>query len=417
MSSESRRRIAVGRLVVGLYVDLGLAWNRHPFLVGKFLIKSQDQIDVIRSLEVDEVWVDFSRSLPGVQPEPEAAPPAEAASTPAVDALWEQKRNSTDKGGEYRQRHADRMQRYSQSARATKRLMRELDSQPANAVRTAGDLVEEMTAAFASDRDVIINLVSLQGDDQDMYHHALNVLVLSMLLGVAVGMDQAQLRELALGALLHDMGKVGVPARILMKTTRLSQPEQAIYEHHTRYGRDLAQRIGELPRTTVQIIHHHHELLDGSGYPDGLRDDEIERPVRIVALANLYDNLCNPPDVRGALIPKAALSVLFSQYKSKVDGELLALFIRSLGVYPPGTVVRLSDGTIGMVISVDSKELLKPEVLLYHPEIPREEAVIVDLRNEPDLRLEAALVPGQYPAEAFAYLGVRARAGYYFDSR
>lgn len=417
--SERYRRVPVGRLVPGLYVDLELPWNKHPFLIGKFRIKSQEQIDIIQTLGLEDVRVDFERSLAGVQPLPESAPPpvvTEAATVPAAAEQWEQKRSSARRASDYRERHADRMQQYARTARATRQLMRELDSQPANAIRSADALVAEMTAAFTADRDIVMNLVTLQGDDQDMYHHSLNVMVLSMLLGAAAGFDAAAMRELALGALLHDIGKVGVPSRILMKTAALTGPEQAVYQQHARYGRDLARRIGDLPPTVMQIIHRHHEYLDGSGYPDGLVGEEIERPVRLVALVNLYDNLCNPPNIADAVIPKTALSIMFTRYKDKLDPELLALFIRTLGVYPPGTVVRLSDGNIGMVVSVDSRELLKPEVLLYHPEIPKDEAVLLDLRRE-EITVETALAPGQYPAAALEYLGVRARAGYYFEQR
>lgn len=417
--NERRRRIPVDQLVPGLYVDLGLSWNEHPFLVGKFRIKTQDQIEVIQSLGLSDVLVDFDRSAEGVQPaapKPVAEAPAvvEAPAPAAAEAMWEQKRASVDKAGQYRDRHADRMQQYSKTARATKQLMRDLDTKPANAIQSADVLVREMTDAFGQDRNIIMNLVTLQGDEQDMYHHSLNVMVLSMMLGLAAGFDQNQLRELAMGGLLHDIGKIGVPSRILMKSTALTGPEQAVYQHHTRYGRDLARKISDLPQIVLHIIHHHHEFLDGSGYPDCLQGEEIEKAVRIVALVNLYDNLCNPPNIADAIIPKAALSILFTRYKGKVDPELLALFIRTLGVYPPGTVVKLSDGNIGMVISVDSKDLLKPEVLLYHPDIPKKEAVIVDLRNE-DITVESALTPGQYPVEVLEYLGVRARAGYYFD--
>ncbi len=422
--SEGRQRVPVGQLVPGLFVDLELSWNQHPFLLSKFRIKSVEQIAVIQSLGLGDVLVDFERSAPGVLPAsapPESPPEATTEAKPepppsTAEALWQQKRASVDKAGQFRDRHADRLQHYSQSARATKQLMRELDAQPANAIRSADALVNDMAAVFSQDRNIIMNLVTLQGDDQDMYHHALNVMVLSMLLGQAAGFNQSQLRELAMGALLHDIGKIGVPARILMSSAPLTGAEHAVYQQHTRYGRDLARRVSDLPYAVLHIIHHHHELLDGSGYPDCLRGDEIEKPVRIVALTNLYDNLCNPPHIGDAIIPKAAMSVLYTRYKDKVDSELLALFIRTLGVYPPGTVVRLSDGNIGMVISVDPAQLLKPEVLLYHPDIPKEQAVIVDLRHE-DLSIEAALTPGQYPPEVMDYLGVRARAGYYFAQR
>lgn len=418
-----QERISVDRLVPGLYVDIELPWNRHPFLFSRFRLRTPEQIEVIRDLGLESVLVDFGRSDVGVQPAAVATPatPAMAASasappTPseATSGLWQDKRARIEQAGCFRDRHAARRLQYAQTARVARQLMRELDSAPANAVQSAEALVERMSEAFTADRDVIMNLIMLQDHDQDMYHHPLNVLVLSMLLGSSAGLDPATLRLLGLGALLHDIGKVQVPSTILLKTTPLSGPEQALFQRHPRYGNELVQKVAGFPPVVLDIIHQHHELLDGSGYPDGRRGEQLSRAVRIVTLVNLYDNLCNPPNIADAVIPKTALSTLFTRYQGKLDPELVALFIRTLGVYPPGTVVRLSDGSIGMVIAVDSKQLLRPQVLLYHAEIPKKEALIVDLRSE-DLSVETALAPGQYPTEVLEYLGVRARAGYFFE--
>lgn len=421
--SGKQKRLSVDQLVPGLYVDIDLPWNHHPFLMSRFRIKSQAQIDAIRELGLDTVLVDLARSAGGVEPAPAAPEPAAATSADAVVAsnapseeLWAEKRSRIDQAGQFRERHAARSREYSQTARIAKQLMRDLDSKPANAVQSAQDLVEQMTAAFDQDRDVIMNLITLQGDEQDMYHHALNVLVLSMLLGTQAGLDREALRTLGLGALLHDIGKVRVPTQILLKATPLSGPEQALYRMHARYGTELTQAIGSFTPVVLDIIGQHHEFLDGSGYPERRQGGQIQRAVRIVTLVNLYDNLCNPPNIADAMIPKAALSTLFTRYKHQLDPELVALFIRTLGIFPPGTVVRLSDGSVGMVIAVDSTQLLRPEVLLYHPEIPKKEALIVDLRQE-DLSIETALTTGQYPREVLEYLGVRARAGYFFERR
>lgn len=415
--SDKKRRIAVDRLVPGLYIDLELTWDKHPFLRRAFRIKSQEQIEVIRELGLTTVLVDFDRSAGGlVPPPPPPERPADAAPpTPQhSQAQWEQKKASIEQARGFKERHAQRSQQYMQTARAAKQLMRDLDFKPANAVQSAGVLVDGMMDAFSADRDVIVNLITLQDADQDMYHHSLNVLVLSMLLASAAGFTGDELREVGLGALLHDLGKVKVPSQILLKTTPLSGPEQALLQLHTRYGADLASKIGGLSPTVQAIIAQHHELLDGSGYPDKLREEKLPRAVRVVAVVNLYDNLCNPPSIADAMIPKVALSVLFTRYKGKLDGELVALFIRALGIYPPGTVVKLNDGSIGMVIAVDSKDLLKPQLLMYNADIPRKEAVILDLKDE-ELNIDTALAPGQYPKEVFEYLGVRARAGYFFE--
>ena len=140
-------------------------------------------------------------------------------------------------------------------------------------------------------------------------------------------------------------------------------------------------------------------------------------PARIVGLINAYDNLCNPQDLSKALTPYEALSQLFAKQRDKFDQNLLRTLIRVLGVYPPGTVVRLSDQRLGLVVSVNTREAMKPAVLLYDPDIPAEAALILDLAAEPALKIAEGIKPGLLPQEVFHYLNPRQRVTYAFDKK
>ena len=158
-----------------------------------------------------------------------------------------------------------------------------------------------------------------------------------------------------------------------------------------------------------------HERMNGSGYPMQLKDEGISPLARIVAIVNAYDNLCNPPNLAEACIPAAALSRLFVQQRAQFDSGPLTVFIRCLGVYPPGTLVRLSDDTQGLVVAVNSSSPLRPSVLIYDDEIPKSEAIILDLQHEPELNISASLKPSQLTREVHDYLNPRKRMSYYFD--
>ncbi|MEW6419378.1 MAG: hypothetical protein AB1480_14900 [Nitrospirota bacterium] len=145
--------------------------------------------------------------------------------------------------------------------------------------------------------------------------------------------------------------------------------------------------------------------------------EQISKSARIVAIANVYDNLCNPQNVADALTPKTALAVMYTKFKDKLDNRLVERFISTIGVYPPGTVVRLNDGSIGVVVTVDQQELLKPQLLLYNPDIPKEQALIVDLKEHDDLSVQEVLRPGEYPRRIYEYLNIEERLGYFIERR
>src|SRR5262249_9602547 len=154
--------------------------------------------------------------------------------------------------------------------------------------------------------EVLVNLVHLSESNFTLYTHALNVTVLSVALARFLELDNEEIRAIGIGALLHDMGKTEIPAQILARQGKLTPTEEALLRTHPTKGGKLTQRVTELPPEATAIIEQHHEFLDGSGYPRGLKGNQIWLGVRIVAIANLYDNLCNPPEVTAALSPRDA---------------------------------------------------------------------------------------------------------------
>ena len=165
------------------------------------------------------------------------------------------------------------------------------------------------------------------------------------------------------------------------------------------------------------MIGQHHEHIDGTGYPKQLVGERISALARIVAIVNEYDNLCNQHDPADSLTPYEALSQIFAQKRSQFDHVPLTQFIRCMGIYPPGTVVRLSDDTLGMVVSVNAAKPLLLWVLIYDPAVPKEQALILDLRHEPDLQVVASLRPAELASEVHTYPSPCKRMTYHFDAQ
>ena len=406
------------QLCIGLYVELGLGWMEHPFAFNRFKIKTQDQIDTLKRLGLERIHYNPAKSdcLPLQPPDQDAPPPPPPPPPSAAEVAASAEKQARIERVAKLRRGIERVEKqFLQSADLLKKINRQLRSRPEETLEQTDAMVSSLVAAAQAQGDMQLHAIS-QSLGEDVYFHSLNVTVLSLLLGQAIHLKTEELQQLGLGAILHDVGLLEVPDAISARRENLSRPEQAIYQTHVRSGIKLGKRL-QLGEQALSIIAQHHERSDGSGYPEGLSGAAISLPARIVALINAYDNLCNPQDLTKALTPYEALSFLFAKQRDKFDQTLLRTLIHTLGVFPPGTVVRLSDQRIGLVLSVNTREALKPAVLVYDPDIPAEAALMLDLQAEPELKIVEGIKPALLPNEIFQYLNPRQRVTYAFDKQ
>jgi putative nucleotidyltransferase with HDIG domain len=293
--------------------------------------------------------------------------------------------------------------------------MSKIRNRPESAVDEALIMVDDIVTKLVSDDHVTLHLMNGKSEFEDIYFHSLNVSVLAMMIAKSKGYDSKQIKEVAFGALFHDIGKIKIPTNILRKTSPLTVPERNYLNLHPKYGLDIAESAKNFPEVTKKIISEHHEMLDGSGFPGGLKGDQIDPYALIVALANAYDNLCHNNITAEQKIPFTALSHLYKNCRDQFGSDNLNILIKFMGVYPPGTVVQLSNNMIGLVISVNAQQTLFPNVLLYDANVPRTQAPIVDLANK-DIKIVNVVHPSKLPKKVSEYLNPRSRISYFFDS-
>jgi HD-GYP domain-containing protein (c-di-GMP phosphodiesterase class II) len=224
-----------------------------------------------------------------------------------------------------------------------------------------------------------------------------------------------EIKQIGIGCLFHDIGKVEIPYHIVNSTKTLTRPELNLFKQHCHYGEIIVKKMG-LSDDATKIITQHHEYADGSGYPSQLKGSQISKLASVVTIVNTYDNYCNHVDVNQSLSPNEALSVMFSQQKKLFDAAQLNVFIRCLGIYPPGTIVNLSNEMTGMVVSVNSGKPLRPCILVYDATVPKAEAIIIDLLSEPDITVTGSMKPKELPLEIYNYLSPRKRMSYFADT-
>ncbi|BAU76956.1 HD-GYP domain-containing protein [Metapseudomonas furukawaii] len=409
--SPQAQYIRPEQLCIGLYIQLELGWWEHDFAFSNFRIKDEGQIRALRSLGLKRLRYDPSRS--DCEPLPLDIPDSPAPPPPQEDPEARARESRAQKLRKLRQRVAEVDRRFVQASQRVKALNQTLRSRPEEAIQQAGAIVVDLVDTLLGEPGVVLHSITGKAAE-DAYFHALNVTVLALLLGRQLGLDAEACHSLGLGALLHDIGKMEVPSKVLLKPGPLTRPEQQLLQLHTEFGLRMGQRL-MLDDEVLRIIHEHHEHCDGTGYPRGLREAGIGRLSKLAAIANQFDNLCNPPDPRNALSPHEALALMFKQQRSRFDEVALKAFIRAMGVYPPGSLVQLDDERYALVLGMNPTLPLRPTVVLHDPGIPKQEALILDLEQEPGLAIARSLRPSQLPIEVLEYLNPRQQLTYYVE--
>lgn len=232
--------------------------------------------------------------------------------------------------------------------------------------------------------DVMVNLTSIHITDAYLFQHAVNVAVLAGVIGIAKGYNRQQLEELGVGALLFDIGMTKVPAQLLNKQGELTEAEKTLVERHTTDGFDILRKQHDISLLSAHCALQHHERFDGSGYPRGLKSDEIHMYAQIIGLADTYDALTSPRPHRKRYTPSEAIELLFASGNTLFDFELIKLFCKHISVYPVATTVLLSTGQIAVVSANNSLAVHRPTVRIVEekdgsrPTKPYE----IDLKNE-----------------------------------
>lgn len=417
--SEQVQRISIDQVRVGLHIQLE-SWMDHPFLFSSFKIRNEKQLQQLRSLGISHVLYDSRKSdLPPLPPAAADAPPTSpppVQADPEIEAMWAEKQERREKLSRQREALGRCERQFAAGASTVKALLRNLFSRPGESMQQAQALVSDMVDAMLADKDVVLHLVNAKAGDENAYYHALNVTMLALVLGKEAQLDPEAMRALGLGTLLHDIGRERIPSKILLNKSPWTKAELSFYQQHVAYGLDMARPLPGMSAAALDVIAMHHEFLDGSGYPGRLAGEQIGRLARIACIANTFDGYCNRANPAESMTPAEAISFMFKKETGKYDPVLMQLFVRCMGIYPPGSIVQLNSGQIGLVMSVNPGRLLHPSLLIYDPHVPKEEALWLDMREAPDLSVARTLRPAELDVAVLAYLDPRTRISYFTES-
>jgi cyclic di-GMP phosphodiesterase len=361
------KRIPVERLQVGMYVqELDGPWLDHRFWRSSFKIDTAAVLRRLVGSGIREVWIDTERGLDVTGGESRAEVDAEVDRQLAAD---DAEARDEPAAGDFVPSEAelDEAARICRRARnAVAELFRQTRLGHALDADTVIPIVDDIAGSVARNPSVLASLSRFRHRDEYTFMHSVAVGALMISLGRRLGLDEAGLRSVGLAGLLHDIGKVSVPMAILNKRGALTEAEFAIVRRHTQAGHHLLNHGMHVDEVVLDVCLHHHEKMNGEGYPHGLVGDAISEHARMAAICDIYDATTSDRPYKDAWSAAKSLRRMAEWTPAYLDTRLFHALVRTVGIYPLGTLVRLKSDRLAIVVDQSEHTLLAPRVKVFH---------------------------------------------------
>jgi HD-GYP domain-containing protein (c-di-GMP phosphodiesterase class II) len=342
--------------------DLDCGWMEHPFVRNRFTLVSEDEIQKIVNTGIRTVTIDCARG-PDVEDAPSAAEAAAAIDAEVV-AL------AAAPVPAPRVSVADELERAIVIRRHAVALVKTVmqDARLGNAVALGevASMIEDITASILRNASALLSLTAIKNKDDYTFLHSVSVCTLLVAFGRSRKMDASTVYQAGIGGLLHDTGKALIPDHILNKPGRLTDEEFAVVKRHPQDGHDILMRTPEIGAIPLDITLHHHERIDGSGYPEAQAGPQISELSQMAAIVDVYDAITADRCYHKGIPAAEALRKIYEWSKFHFNPTLTQAFMRCVGIYPVGTLVLLESGRLGVVVEPHETSLLTPKVNVFY---------------------------------------------------
>ena len=401
------KKITVSDLCPNMYIhDLNCGWMEHNFLHNSFLVKSREEIEKIVASGIREVYIDTSRGL-------------DVREAPTADDVRRQLENQMQHLGRKLKGTPQKPVAIQEELVKARRIFNEasaivntvlLDCRMGKQVQVEKlePIISSITGSIFRNPDAIISLLKIKQADSYTFQHSVAVSTLLISFCRAMEVDRETIELVGIGGLLHDIGKMKVPDRILNKPGKLTEKEFDLMKKHVSYGCLLLENTPSLSSVSISIAAEHHERYDGSGYPLALKGDQISLYGQMAAIVDVYDALTSNRIYHSGIEPTEVLKKMLEWSEYHFNTALVHNFIRTIGIYPVGTLVRLESGYLAVVIEQNHDDLLHPKVrLIFNAKAqsfipPRD----IDLgRPSIDDRIVTFEIPSRWHIDPLRFLG------------
>ncbi|GAA5316889.1 MAG: HD-GYP domain-containing protein [Candidatus Pelagadaptatus aseana] len=387
----SIKKITPDLLQVGMYITgmEGGSNDESARLRNEGLLTRVQTVEKLKQMDVRTVYIDVEKGIDciGSVDDVQISPTKIELPQPSLDDLPPPKSLDTDDIGKtlvsFEQEMGDAVELHSKALSLVDDVMHDVKMGRALDLTTVDDIASEITASLVNNQNALASLMRKRSMDAYLLEHSMNVSVLMGIMVRSLGYREDIVKELVLGAFLHDIGKVRVPDEILHKPGKLTNEEWDEMKRHVDYGIEALEEVDGISPLAKSICAQHHEKLDGTGYPYGLDHTQLPRHTRIASVVDVYDAVTADRCYHKGMEPTVALKKMLTWTGDHLDKDMVYQLIRCLGVYPPGSFVELESGHIAMVQEHHPAKPNRPVVqMVYDPK--RQKALdgfVVDLRK------------------------------------